>query len=150
MRTIKFRGKFVYAITNGPLMGSLQWVYGDLFQSVTLSNVGKAKIFETIPYNDSTLVNDREVLKGTVGQFTGVHDKNGKEIYEGDIIRAFDSKGNQIKHEIYYLESEARFATKLIGYDSLNEGELSQKWVDEIGFEIIGNTFDNPELLRNE
>lgn len=32
--------------------------------------------------------------------------------------------------------------------DQLNEGGFSQKWVDEIGFEVIGNTFDNPELLK--
>ena len=70
------------------------------------------------------------------------------EIYEGDIIQTYDSKGKPILHEVYYLESEARFATKLIGYENLNEGTLTQKWINELGFEVIGNIFDNRELLQ--
>ena len=137
MRTIKFRGKFVYANADG----SLIWVYGSLFQTDTLRNVGKAKIFKTDTY-DGVIANN-EVILGTVGQFTGVVDRNGVEIYEGDIIQTYDSKGKPILHEVYYLENEARFATKLIGYENLNEGSLTQKWINELDFEVIGNIFDN-------
>lgn len=142
MRTIKFRGKFVYANADG----SLIWVYGSLFQTDTLRNVGKAKIFKTDTY-DGVIANN-EVILGTVGQFTGVVDRNGVEIYEGDIIQTYDSKGKPILHEVYYLENEARFATKLIGYENLNEGSLTQKWINELDFEVIGNIFDNRELLQ--
>ena len=142
MRTIKFRGKFVYANADG----SLIWVYGSLFQTDTLRNVGKAKIFKTDTY-DGVIANN-EVILGTVGQFTGIVDRNGVEIYEGDIIQTYDSKGKPILHEVYYLENEARFATKLIGYENLNEGSLTQKWINELGFEVIGNIFDNRELLQ--
>ena len=142
MRTIKFRGKFVYANADG----SLIWVYGSLFQTDTLRNVGKAKIFKTDTY-DGVIANN-EVILGTVGQFTGIVDRNGVEIYEGDIIQTYDSKGKPILHEVYYLENEARFATKLIGYENLNEGSLSQKWINELDFEVIGNIFDNRELLQ--
>ena len=142
MRTIKFRGKFVYANADG----SLIWVYGSLFQTDTLRNVGKAKIFKTDTY-DGVIANN-EVILGTVGQFTGIVDRNGVEIYEGDIIQTYDSKGKPILHEVYYLESEARFATKLIGYENLNEGSLTQKWINELDFEVIGNIFDNRELLQ--
>ena len=142
MRTIKFRGKFVYANAGG----SLIWVYGSLFQTDTLRNVGKAKIFKTVTY-DGVIANN-EVILGTVGQFTGVVDRNGVEIYEGDIIQTYDSKGKPILHEVYYLENEARFATKLIGYENLNEGSLTQKWINELDFEVIGNIFDNRELLQ--
>ena len=142
MRTIKFRGKFVYANADG----SLIWVYGSLFQTDTLRNVGKAKIFKTNTY-DGVIANN-EVILGTVGQFTGVVDRNGVEIYEGDIIQTYDSKGKPILHEVYYLENEARFATKLIGYENLNEGSLTQKWINELDFEVIGNIFDNRELLQ--
>ena len=144
MRTIKFRGKFVYANADG----SLIWVYGSLFQTDTLRNVGKAKIFKTDTY-DGVIANN-EVILGTVGQFTGIVDRNGVEIYEGDIIQTYDSKGKPILHEVYYLENEARFATKLIGYKNLNEGSLTQKWINELNFEVIGNIFDNRELLQNK
>ena len=142
MRTTKFRGKFVYANADG----SLIWVYGSLFQTDTLRNVGKAKIFKTDTY-DGVIANN-EVILGTVGQFTGIVDRNGVEIYEGDIIQTYDSKGKPILHEVYYLENEARFATKLIGSENLNEGSLSQKWINELDFEVIGNTFDNRELFN--
>ena len=142
MRSIKFRGKFVYANADGRLI----WIYGSLFQTDTLRNVGKAKIFKTVTY-DGTIDNN-EVILGTVGQFTGIVDRNGVEIYEGDIIQTYDSKGKPILHEVYYLENEARFATKLIGYENLNEGSLTQKWINELGFEVIGNIFDNRELLQ--
>ena len=146
MRNIKFRGKFVYANTDG----SLIWIYGSLFQTDTLRNVGKAKIFKTDTYDGNTDITDNEVIFGTVGQFTGIVDRNGVEIYEGDIIQTYDSKGKPILHEVYYLESEARFATKLIGYENLNEGSLTQKWINELDFEVIGNIFDNRELLQNK
>ena len=144
MRTIKFRGKFVYANADG----SLIWIYGSLFQTDTLHNVGKAKILKTVSH-DGVIANN-EVILGTVGQFTGIVDRNGMEIYEGDIIQTYDSKGKPILHEVYYLESEARFATKLIGYENLNGGSLSQKWINELDFEVIGNIFDNKELLQNK
>lgn len=144
MRSIKFRGKFVYANSDGRLI----WIYGSLFQTDTLRNVGKAKIFKTVTYDGNTDITDNEVILGTVGQFTGIVDRNGVEIYEGDIIQTYDSKGKPILHEVYYLESEARFATKLIGYENLNEGSLTQKWINELGFEVIGNIFDNRELLQ--
>ena len=144
MRQIKFRGKFVYVNADGKLI----WIYGNLYQTDTLRNIGKAKIFETITYDGYTANTDNEVLLGTVGQFTGIVDRNGVEIYEGDIIQTYDSEGKPILHEVYYLESEARFATKLIGYDELNEGSLTQKWINELDFEVIGNIFDNPELSQ--
>jgi len=146
MRKIKFRGKFVYANADGRLI----WTYGDLYQTDTLRNVGKAKIFETIPYDENTSITDNEVILGTVGQFTGIVDRNGVEIYEGDIIQTYDSKGKPILHEVYYLESEARFATKLIGYENLNESSLTQKWINELEFEVVGNIFDNQDLLQNK
>ena len=144
MRKIKFRGKFAYANADGRLI----WTYGDLYQTDTLRNVGKAKIFETITYDGNTVIAGNEVILGTVGQFTGIIDRNGVEIYEGDIIQTYDSKGKPIMHEVYYLESEARFATKLIGYENLNEGSLSQKWINELDFEVIGNIFDKQEILQ--
>lgn len=128
MRTIKFRGK---------IKASGKWMYGDI----------------TRLYEDEFMqidISDWDVFPETIGQFTGIVDRNCVEIYEGDIIQTYDSKGKPILHEVYYLESEARFATKLIGYENLNEGSLTQKWINELDFEVIGNVFDNNELLQNK
>ena len=90
-------------------------------------------------------------LDSTVCQFTGIKDKNGKEIYDGDIIRSFDSNGNEIIHYIEWRETEARFVAV---YDYINKWHidltcgLHQKWIDEYGKEIIGNIYDNPEILN--
>lgn len=130
MREIKFRGK---RADNG------EWVYGDLMQFYNNGHrMNSVAIW-------STQVD--EVLTNTVGQFTGLHDKNGKEIYEGDIIRTYGSKGDEIKHTVCYSDNEAMFCTKLIGADMLGGG-ITQRWLDEFEFEVIGNKWDNPELLK--
>jgi uncharacterized phage protein (TIGR01671 family) len=70
MREIKFRGQ--HAVTRN-------WVYGDLVQW----HDGDKEI---ISHDETTEAIKFSVISGTVGQFTGLKDKNGKEIYEGDVI----------------------------------------------------------------
>lgn len=134
MRIIKFRGKI--KVTGKWIYGDIAHLYGDVLMQTNISDNEKRG---TIGWG---------VFPESIEQFTGIVDQNGVEIYEGDIIQTYDSGGNPILHEVYYLESEARFATKLIGYENLNEGSLTQKWINELDFEVIGNTFDNPELLQ--
>ena len=77
-----------------------------------------------------------------VEQCTGLRDKNGKLIYEGDIV------GNEkYVHEIVWRDKDASFHTKLKGMEFIC-GHLEQSWIDEFGFKIIGNIHENPELLE--
>lgn len=84
------------------------------------------------------------VSSDTIGQFTGLHDKNGKEIYEGDIIES----DRKIIHEIYYQEIDARFMVARDGNRKFLSGGVTQKWIDEFDNVVIGNIHDNPELIK--
>lgn len=135
MRNFKFRGKMKVRD---------KWIYGDI------AHVQGEPCIQTDVSDENKRTIGWNVIPESIGQFTGLRDKNGKEIYEGDIIQTYDSEGKPILHEVYYLESEARFATKLIGYENLNEGSLTQKWINELDFKVIGNIFDNPETEKGE
>ena len=143
MRTIRFRAKPCYMGGNQPA-----WVYGT-FQYIAQRRVrpGATDNGTLEPRNDKGRIVDlygteTEVLCDTVGQFTGMKDKNGKEIYDGDIISFVDGlkqvNGEWIDNEhIYSVEySEAAFK----GVYGLS------KCLDAV--EVIGNIYDNPELIK--
>lgn len=126
MRIIKFRGKCKCINSKyGDEDMFLKWIYGDL------QHIGN-KYF--IYHDDGSWY---EVDKDTVGQFTGVNDKNGKEIYEGDIYNMGDKN-------IMYLVvwNDTGFTGKQIG--SRSYAGLSH-WKEKI--EIIGNKYDNSKLI---
>lgn len=125
MREIKFRGK---RLDNG------EWLYGSL---VILN--GRYFIFDD--------ANRHEVDPTTVGEFTGLKDKNGKEIYEGDVIRSPLSEDKTRPHRIFYHTGNAAFMGALIDRKELCYLRLDQDWIYKFGKEVIGNIHD-PEFLK--
>ena len=131
MRTIKFRGKSI--LTD-------EWFYGDLVHSADKKRTA-------ILVNDKDSYDECEVDPETVGQFTGLMDKNGVEIYEGDVIGCHNPR---IKHLIFYNEKQGRFIAALNG-DIENDfvglcGLDDSRWTGSK--KVIGNIYDNPELLK--
>lgn len=144
MRTIKFRGK---CVADSKHAG--QWVYGGYSepQEDCKQNEGLITVYlggsSTCKYH---------VIPNTVGQFTGLYDSIGREIYEGDIIRSFDSKGEPILHYLLYDNEEAGFVAILKGSakGDFGYGRCYQQWITECEKEVIGNIHDNPELLKQK
>lgn len=137
-REIKFRGQQI---------NTKKWVYGYLYR-----NKGLYVICENIRYAE-----EEPILLDTVGQYTGLHDENGKEIYEGDIIEFsydvftgnFDTKvGRGIIEFIdgaFYIKSFEIEGKKIKDID--NEEWFLLYTVNTDTLEVIGNVFENPELL---
>ena len=82
--------------------------------------------------------------------YTDLKDKNGKEIYEGDIIKHFMPNTQWENEEIIYDNeySMFRFADSLWPYTSLGEW-LKEIWTQR-SFEVIGNVYENPELSKED
>lgn len=133
MREILFRGK-----------ASTEWVYGDL-RHINDGRVAVRKDGEIYPY---------EVIPETVGQYTGLKDKKGRRIFEGDIVHAVyksgytgipdkDSGIGVIKYSATYYGGAA-YQVDLIGEPGCRIFSAS------LQVEVIGNIHENPELLKGE
>ena len=134
MREYKFRGKFLDD-TSDWLYGSYVYIEDDVFHHKIADKNG--------------LLLDIDI--NTLGQYTGLKDKNGQEIYEGDILLAPEWFGKLKCICIYQQENTVNpiqgfglysYDTYFQKYNTLVE---SDEW-DE--FEKIGNIYDNPELLE--
>lgn len=134
-REIKFRGK---RISDGKwLNGSL--ITGLFGQSCNILDKYDDPQFDCFQDFDDM---DTEVISSTVGQFTGLTDKNGKEIYEGDIVSC--SHWHPSNYQMVFIEGAFCLGGK--------DGE----WITDVTymedskgkhFKVIGNIHQNPELL---
>jgi uncharacterized phage protein (TIGR01671 family) len=160
MREIEFRGK---------RRDTGEWVYGDLSISKSWSKNTTPEYGICFDKEDINGYLNREwegVRKETVGQYTGLKDRNGVKIFEGDIIlwRHTESTGFFVKKNTVVVFDEGCFSTRMI--DNFYPGDLAPngsslyakcEWFDKIMKEfprgnffyvVIGNIHDNPELLE--
>ena len=142
MREILFRGK--------RLQGS-DWVEGYFFKSDINKRVresGKATMiftpdcdtFITVPECNNSFM----VVSDTVGQYTGLKDKNGKRIFEGDIAKVLQGKDKDIAYVGF--ENGAFMLYPKTG--NIYERTLWEYWYNDWDVEVVGNITDNPELLE--
>ena len=95
----------------------------------------------------SELVVDPE----TVGQYTGLTDKNGKKIFEGDIFIESDGGMDGIPRKVVWDEVWMQFDCPLVRRHWAYGTNCVRLWLmRDIDIEVIGNIHDNPELLKGE
>ena len=129
MRMIKFRGKSI---------DGKEWLYGDLVSSADKKRTA-------ILVNDKESYDECEVDPETVGQFTELYDCNEKEIYEGDILKWSNGRMYVVKfwEGMFYASVKECNEGILGGFPlhALTNYEYRK-------CEIVGNIYDNPELLK--
>lgn len=135
MREILFRGK---RADNG------EWAYGYYAHRPTAVCIGESNpsciyVPACDPDDNSEFI---EVIPETVGQYTGLTDKNGKRIFEGDIVSLVKHDG--LIYKVVYVP--CRY--ELVNSKGVNCFVLDIYKSENI--EVIGNIYDNPELLGGE
>lgn len=126
-------------ISRGKRLDNGEWVFGYFWSN----DVGNNFIRVT-EENDEIVLKDYEVVPETVGDYTGLTDKNGRKIFEGDII-AFRS--SESIYEVAYDITDSKFIILLRnGKDSF----LRFYNISAYYFSVIGNKWDNSELLEVE
>jgi uncharacterized phage protein (TIGR01671 family) len=126
MREILFRGKR----KSGP------WCYGDLLN-----------------YDDvhKTIINKEDeciVIPETIGQYTGLKDKNGKMIFEGDICSVFLESRENVEALVEFKDGRFILKYPIIDIDSGGLSLALIRYTINHSVEVIGNIHDNPELLK--
>ncbi len=117
------------------------WVYGSLLYGGDIPRIQELPLFSLFT----------TCLKGTEGQFTGLQDRQGKDIYEGDVVK--DDMGRIMKAGYHNLRP-CWIAISATNFHHADFVDWS-KWDNEIdgysntvSVEVIGNIYENPELLK--
>ncbi|MBO7250824.1 MAG: hypothetical protein J6V42_06080 [Clostridia bacterium] len=143
MREILFRGKRKYGgdwvegfyyVQRGKYAGDKTFIYEEpkITTGIVETSGAYGETHKDIEYT---------VIPETVGQYTGLTDKNGKKIFEGDVVRYM----NKDIMVVVWYEGSASF---VIAYSAINFDYLASIMSAHLFLEVIGNIHDNPELLK--
>lgn len=142
MREILFRGKAInrdkgYHLTeykNG------EWVYGLVTKLYD-------EQFKSLPaeMTNTNGIRGIEIDYKTIGQYTGLNDKNGTKIFEGDILEFINSDNETSYYDVVYLEADCRWIIRQNGLYQYQD--VLDKFVERY-MTVAGNIYDSPELLE--
>lgn len=146
-REIKFRGMCTQ---------SGEWVYGYYLmdgETHRIFEINRKSLTSTGFYTGT------RVIPETVGQYTGLKDKDGKEIYEGDVLKVNKAHDHYINRNYVVIYDDAAFqieTPEVVGrcsivkfiYDAFHKGAIEEFADYPILFSVLGNIHDNPELIK--
>ena len=127
MRKIIFRGKDI---------GSNEWVYGHYTEGAWIDPTDGTEVNRHIIHGEDGFLHD--IKPETLGQFTGLRDNEGNDIYEGDVVYA--SRFGKCK--VAYDDKSARF--------EMRDRQCFCWLIYNNETHIIGNIYDNPELIKED
>ena len=132
-REILFRGKSIAMDI---------WLYGKLFNYGLTAPSNVPCISVCVPTSWKEAYNFYRVHPNTIGQYTGLKDKNGVKIFEGDVVII----GEKLKAKVIYYDGAFRMQSEFspTPIDTTDMGYMMR----EFSVRIIGNVHDNPELIK--
>lgn len=134
MREILFKAK---RIDNG------EWVEGDLLHSVY-------KIYDTCVGKYGCEVGIHQVDESTICQYTGLTDKNGKKIWENDVIGFIDCSQYDNGYSEHYCIGEVYWDEETVSFQVTERISCESYEALDGDCSVLGNIFDNPELMKGE
>lgn len=136
MREILFRGK-------NEKTG--KWAFGVPLRCSCRTYIVKDVVwnYDSVGNEHLAAIGETQVVPDTVGQFTGLLDKNGNKIFEGDIVNT--QFGRRCK--IGWFSSPEHCGWDMTALESVNPPPVKQGLFAPYNLTVIGNVYDNPELL---
>lgn len=132
------------------------WVTGNLIVSNGKYYIHPVGNVVNVKNETGRIIVMHEVIPDTICQCTGLKDKNGKLIWENDIIKTFDAGEECCLSKIIFADTSLGYGWKTTDIKSLSKynnnlfKEVSFGSFDSKSAEIVGNIFDNAELLESE
>lgn len=131
-----------------------EWIYGYLVQQK--NNLGGIHTCIFQNFVEENRWEMKRVDSNTVCQYTGLHDKNNKRIFEGDIVNCSEKRGNWFSYcKVLWNDKKARFDISRMdskdaycSYPLCVDDFVNDMYINGEDHEILGNIFDNPELLN--